>query len=139
MAVATPGGLINVKWLFPPIPLLIGEGQLQSSVDISVAVATPGGLITPIVKDASGCGIQQIADTVKALAAKAREGKLQPHEFIGGSFRLRLHYGPEQPRIRAEARGQSLVHSLVCLFCIICLTRAPLPALACSLLCWKNE
>ena len=57
------------------------------SVDISVAVATPGGLITPIVKDAAGAGIQDIADTVKALAQKAREGKLQPHEFIGGSFR----------------------------------------------------
>ena len=55
-----------------------------------MAVATPGGLITPIVKDASGCGIQQIADTVKALAAKAREGKLQPHEFIGGSFRWKI-------------------------------------------------
>jgi len=65
-----------------------GEGQILPTVDISVAVATPGGLITPIVKDAAGCGIQDIADTVKALAVKAREGKLQPHEFIGGSFSI---------------------------------------------------
>lgn len=55
-------------------------------MDISVAVATPNGLITPIVKDADRLGLVQISQKVKELGGKAKEGKLQPHEFIGGTF-----------------------------------------------------
>ena len=51
-----------------------------------MAVATPSGLITPIVKDADRLGLVQISKQVKELAGKARDGKLQPHEFIGGTF-----------------------------------------------------
>ena len=51
------------------------------SIDISVAVATPTGLITPIVSDVSLRGILDIAKTVRDLAEKARLGKLQLHEF----------------------------------------------------------
>lgn len=58
------------------------------SVDISVAVATPNGLITPIVKNANFLDLETIGKTVKALAEKARDGKLQPNEFIGGSFSI---------------------------------------------------
>lgn len=54
--------------------------------DISVAVATPNGLITPIVKNAQTKGLKEISAEVKELAGKAREGKLQPSEFQGGSF-----------------------------------------------------
>ncbi|CAH1786725.1 unnamed protein product [Owenia fusiformis] len=61
--------------------------QLQD-IDISVAVATDSGLITPIVKNASGLGVEQISHNVKELAVKAREGKLQPQEFQGGSFTI---------------------------------------------------
>jgi len=57
-----------------------------SSVDVSVAVATEGGLITPIVASADTKGLKAISDDVKRLAAKAREGKLQPHEYQGGTF-----------------------------------------------------
>lgn len=63
-----------------------GEVIQQPTVDISVAVATPTGLITPIVTGADGRGLTNISSTVRELAGRAREGKLQPHEFQGGSF-----------------------------------------------------
>lgn len=50
-------------------------------VDVSVAVSTPNGLITPIVFNAHTKGLAAISSDVSALAAKARDGKLQPHEF----------------------------------------------------------
>ncbi|XP_012543522.1 dihydrolipoyllysine-residue acetyltransferase component of pyruvate dehydrogenase complex, mitochondrial isoform X2 [Monomorium pharaonis] len=57
-----------------------------NNVDVSVAVSTDSGLITPIVFGADIKGIIQISKDVKALAAKAREGKLKPHEFQGGTI-----------------------------------------------------
>ncbi|XP_078047326.1 dihydrolipoamide S-acetyltransferase muc isoform X3 [Augochlora pura] len=57
-----------------------------NNVDVSVAVSTENGLITPIVFGADTKGIVQISKDVKALAAKAREGKLQPQEFQGGTI-----------------------------------------------------
>lgn len=57
-------------------------------VDISVAVSTPAGLITPIVFNAHIKGLETIANDVISLATKAREGKLQPHEFQGGTFTI---------------------------------------------------
>lgn len=56
--------------------------------DISVAVATPNGLITPIVRNAEDKGLREISEEVKTLAAKARDGKLKPEEFQGGSFTI---------------------------------------------------
>lgn len=56
--------------------------------DISVAVATPTGLITPIVKDAGAKGLASISAETKALAAKARDGKLKPEEYQGGTFTI---------------------------------------------------
>jgi len=55
-------------------------------VDISVAVSTPGGLITPIVTGADGRSVGDIAATITELASRARTGGLAPHEFQGGSF-----------------------------------------------------
>lgn len=55
-------------------------------MDVSVAVSTENGLITPIVFAADAKGIVEISKDVKALAAKAREGKLQPQEFQGGTI-----------------------------------------------------
>jgi len=49
--------------------------------DISVAVATPSGLITPIVKDVGSKGLATISAETKALAKKARDGKLSPSEY----------------------------------------------------------
>lgn len=56
------------------------------SADIAVAVATDKGLITPIVKGADTLSVAAISREVKALAEKARTGRLQPDEFQGGSF-----------------------------------------------------
>ncbi|MCY3829904.1 MAG: pyruvate dehydrogenase complex dihydrolipoamide acetyltransferase [Rhodospirillaceae bacterium] len=56
------------------------------AVDISVAVAYEGGLITPIVFDADRKGLAQIAGEMKELAGRAREGRLKPEEYQGGSF-----------------------------------------------------
>jgi pyruvate dehydrogenase E2 component (dihydrolipoamide acetyltransferase) len=56
--------------------------------DIGVAVAIPDGLITPIVRNANSKGIAQIAAEVKELAGRAREKKLKPEEFTGGTFSI---------------------------------------------------
>ena len=56
------------------------------AVDISVAVAYEGGLITPIIFDADCKGLAQIANEMKELAGRAREGRLKPEEYQGGSF-----------------------------------------------------
>lgn len=62
--------------------------MIYNNVDISIAVAIDGGLITPIVKNADQKTIPAISKEVKQLAKKAREGKLQPEEFQGGSFSI---------------------------------------------------
>lgn len=62
------------------------EARPFASVDVCVAVATPGGLITPIVKSTDLKSLQQISQEVRELAGRARENKLKPEEFMGGSF-----------------------------------------------------
>jgi pyruvate dehydrogenase E2 component (dihydrolipoamide acetyltransferase) len=65
------------------------EAILQyNNVDISVAVAIEGGLITPIVKNADQKTVIQISNEMKDLAARARANKLAPEEFQGGSFSI---------------------------------------------------
>ena len=64
------------------------ELRKYSRADISVAVAAPSGLITPIIVDAATKGVAQISKEMKALADKAREGKLMPHEYQGGTASL---------------------------------------------------
>jgi pyruvate dehydrogenase E2 component (dihydrolipoamide acetyltransferase) len=57
-------------------------------VDISVAVAIPDGLITPIIRQADRKGLATISAEMKDLAARARAGKLKPEEFQGGGFSI---------------------------------------------------
>jgi len=65
------------------------EGTLMyENVDISVAVAIPGGLITPIIRSADQKGLVQISGEMKDLAARARDNKLKPEEFQGGTFSI---------------------------------------------------
>lgn len=59
-----------------------------NNVDISVAVAIEGGLITPIVKNADQKPVTTISNEMKDLAARAKQGKLQPEEFQGGGFSI---------------------------------------------------
>lgn len=59
-----------------------------NNVDVSVAVATDGGLITPIVRNADQKSLPQISNEMKDLAARARDNKLKPEEFQGGGFSI---------------------------------------------------
>ena len=58
----------------------------HKSADVGIAVAIPGGLITPIVFAAQTKGLAEIANEAKDLAAKARDKKLKPQEYEGGGF-----------------------------------------------------
>lgn len=69
----------NVMWTNDSIRQL-------KDVDVSVAVATDKGLITPIIKNTDKKGLSTIATELKDLAARARTGSLKPQEFQGGSF-----------------------------------------------------
>ena len=57
-------------------------------IDVSVAVAIDGGLITPIVRKADQKGLATISNEMKDLAKRAKEGKLKPEEFQGGGFSI---------------------------------------------------
>ena len=60
--------------------------RLFDRVHIGVAVAVPDGLITPVVTDANAKGLGQISTEIRELAGRAREKKLQPHEYTGSTF-----------------------------------------------------
>lgn len=71
----------NASWL--------GDQIYQyTSADVAVAVSIEGGLITPVVRQAERKGLLDISNEMKALAVKAREGRLKPEEFQGGTFTL---------------------------------------------------
>ncbi len=71
----------NVSWS--------DEGLLKyHQADISVAVAIPGGLITPIIRSADRKGFKDISVEMKSLAERAKAGKLMPEEYTGGSFSI---------------------------------------------------
>jgi pyruvate dehydrogenase E2 component (dihydrolipoamide acetyltransferase) len=64
------------------------ETRVYHSVDISVAVAIEGGLITPVIRGAQNKGLAEIASEMKDLATRARDGKLMPEEYQGGTFSI---------------------------------------------------
>lgn len=72
---------VNASWTEAAI-------RRYHSVDVSVAVSTPAGLITPIVRDADRKGMAQIASEMKALAERGRMGKLLAEEYQGGGFTI---------------------------------------------------
>ena len=59
-----------------------------SSIDVAIAVALPNGLITPIIRRADAKGLAEISAEMRALAEKARAGKLMPEEYQGGGFAI---------------------------------------------------
>lgn len=73
----------NAKWDPKSNSVIPGN-----DIDISVAVATPNGLITPIVTNPHKRGLVDINLKVKDLATRARDNKLKPEEFQGGSFSI---------------------------------------------------
>jgi pyruvate dehydrogenase E2 component (dihydrolipoamide acetyltransferase) len=74
----------------PECNVSFGGDQLikYSRADISVAVSIPNGLITPIIVDANNKAISAISKEMSDLAGRAKEGKLQPHEYQGGTASL---------------------------------------------------
>lgn len=74
----------------PGINTLYQNGQIirMPRVDVSVAVATETGLITPIVFDTTAKSLLEISNNIKELAEKARTGRLKPEEFQGGTFTI---------------------------------------------------
>ncbi|PYH80161.1 dihydrolipoamide acetyltransferase component of pyruvate dehydrogenase [Aspergillus uvarum CBS 121591] len=60
----------------------------HNTADISVAVATPNGLITPVVKNVQGLGLSSISNQIKDLGKRARDNKLKPEEYQGGTFTI---------------------------------------------------
>jgi pyruvate dehydrogenase E2 component (dihydrolipoamide acetyltransferase) len=66
-----------------------GEELLQfGRVDICVAVAIPGGLVTPVIRDAGGKSVADIAGEMRELAELARSSRLTPEQYSGGTFSL---------------------------------------------------
>ena len=91
---------------------------LFDDVDISIAVAIPDGLITPIVRNADQKGLLTISREMRDLATRARAGKLRPEEFQGGGFSISnmgmfgvtefsAIINPPQAAILAVATGRS--------------------------------
>ncbi len=72
---------LNVRWTDDAM-------QQLPTIDISVAVAMEGGLITPIIRQADQKGLAEISVEMKNLAERGREGKLMPEEYQGGSFTI---------------------------------------------------
>lgn len=70
---------MNVSWT---------EAALRhyEGVDVAVAVSTPSGLITPVVRAVDTMSLSVVSRTITDLAHRARDGKLTPHEYQGGSF-----------------------------------------------------
>jgi pyruvate dehydrogenase E2 component (dihydrolipoamide acetyltransferase) len=56
--------------------------------DVAVAVAVEGGLFTPVIKDAENKSLSALSAEMKDLAGRARDKKLAPHEYMGGSFAI---------------------------------------------------
>ncbi|ESR49833.1 Dihydrolipoyllysine-residue acetyltransferase component 1 of pyruvate dehydrogenase complex [Citrus sinensis] len=101
-----------------------GEIVLCDAIDISIAVATEKGLMTPIVRNADQKSISAISMEVKELAEKARAGKLAPHEFQGGTFSISnlgmfpvdqfcAIINPPQAGILAVGRGNQVVEPVI--------------------------
>ena len=62
--------------------------RYYQTVDVSIAVSTPNGLLTPVVKNADQKGLAAISNEVRQLAKRARDGKLKPEEYQGGGFTI---------------------------------------------------
>jgi pyruvate dehydrogenase E2 component (dihydrolipoamide acetyltransferase) len=61
---------------------------VYDSADIAVAVNTPAGLITPVIRSAETKGLATISRELKALTDRARAGQLRPEEYTGGTFTI---------------------------------------------------
>lgn len=74
---------VNARW-----DEAAGAVVQQNFVNLGFAAATPRGLMVPNVKDAQAMGLRELADAIRELTGKAREGRLSPAELSGGTFTL---------------------------------------------------
>ncbi len=65
-----------------------GAVRIYDNIDIAIAVNTPAGLITPIIRNAGAKALGDIAAETRTLIARAREGTLQPADYTGGTFTI---------------------------------------------------
>ena len=75
----------NSSWIEEGKKVIIRQHNV---VDVSVAVATPTGLITPIVKNVNGTGLEAISSQIKDLGKRARDNKLKAEEYQGGTITI---------------------------------------------------
>ena len=73
--------MVNVSWTDAAM-------RQYKNIDVSVAVATEGGLITPIIRNTDQKGLAELSIEMKDLALRARDGKLAPDEYQGGGFTI---------------------------------------------------
>lgn len=73
--------MVNVSWTDTAM-------RQFKNIDVAVAVAIEGGLLTPVLKNADQKGLAEISLEMKDLAARAKEGKLSPEEYQGGGFSI---------------------------------------------------
>lgn len=76
---------VNSSWREENGQVFIRQSK---SADISVAVATPVGLITPVVRNVQSLGLSSISNQIKDLGKRARDNKLKPEEYQGGTFTI---------------------------------------------------
>ena len=97
-----------------------GVAERLREVDVAVAVAAPNGLITPVVRGADAKSLRDIGGEVRELARRAREGRLKPEEYTGGSFTVSnlgmfpvdafaAILNPPQGAIMAVGRGRDVL------------------------------
>src|SRR3546814_2303602 len=112
-----------------------GDTMFQfKRADIAVAVSIPGGLITPIIKEADSKSISAIAREMKDLATCAREGKLSPDQYQGGTASLSnmgmfgikqfdAVINPPQAMIRSEEHTSELQSLMSISYAVFCLKK----------------
>ncbi|MBT2248185.1 2-oxo acid dehydrogenase subunit E2 [Arthrobacter sp. BHU FT2] len=89
---------------FPDLNATYTERHLirWGTVNLSIAVDTPGGLVTPVLRDAHKRSAPEISNEIAGLAKRAHDRTLQPSDFAGGTFTL-SNPGAIGPSLRAEA------------------------------------
>jgi pyruvate dehydrogenase E2 component (dihydrolipoamide acetyltransferase) len=75
---------------YPDVNSFYQDGKLirNKRINVGFAVAIPGGLIEPVIRDADSKPIKELSAESKALARKMRDGKAEPHDYEGGTFSI---------------------------------------------------
>ena len=84
---ASASALVEHSQMLKTCQKAVGEREGQS-VHVSLAVATQRGLVTPVLREASNKGLEEISSAVRILAVKANQGRLSPIELSGGLFTI---------------------------------------------------